>query len=271
MGNYNRKLFTEALRSSGLCRGDLVFSHSNIAFFGLPEEGRNADVAVQVIMNAFFDVIGDGGTLIVPTFTYSFPDGKIFDVQNSSGNGGVFAEAIRNHKDSYRSIDPSVSVAAIGSDAKSLTENMPVNSYGPGSFFERFYSAGGKICNLNFDAGSTFIHFVERQLNVSYRFDKKFTGIIRNAGREYEVAHELYVRYLHPDTEAVFEPFDRCAQELKVCNKVSVGRGAITVLTAEGTYSLVDRMLKKKPYFLTKAGQSDRTPELDLYAELPTY
>ena len=40
------------------------------------------------------------------------------------------------------------------------------------------------FCNLNFDAGSTFVHYVERSLKVPYRFDKSFSGIFRRKGKE---------------------------------------------------------------------------------------
>ena len=32
----------------------------------------------------------------------------------------------------------------------------------------------GKICNINLDSGSTFIHYFERKLKVNYRYDKTF-------------------------------------------------------------------------------------------------
>ena len=48
----------------------------------------------------------------------------------------------------------------------------------------QFHRLGGKVLNLNFDAGSTLIHYVERELRVPYRFDKSFTGTIREQGRE---------------------------------------------------------------------------------------
>ena len=75
--------------------------------------------------------------------------------------------------DSIRSYDSSYSVLGIGKNALRMIENAPINSFGENSFFERFYQSEEKILNLNFDAGSTLIHYFERLLNVPYRFDKK--------------------------------------------------------------------------------------------------
>ena len=89
---------------------------------------------------------------------------------------------------------------------------MPENSYGEDSFFDRFYKVGGKICNFNnFDAGSTFVHYVERKLGVPYRFDKTFLGQISNGEKLKKSKGTIFVRILEDGTQAKFEEFDKIA------------------------------------------------------------
>ena len=55
--------------------------------------------------------------------------------------------------------DPNLSIAIIGKNKKYLSKNPTTNSYSKNSFFDRFFKIKGKICNLNQDITSTFIHY----------------------------------------------------------------------------------------------------------------
>lgn len=261
--SYNRHTFKEALQSLGVAMGDVLFSHSNIGFFGLPEEGRTAEAACRVIRDGFFDALGPTGTLVVPTFTYSFPKGESFDPDLSPSTCGIFTEFIRTLPGSQRSEDPCVSVSAIGHRAEELTSEVPENSYGPGSFFERLHLAGGKICNMNFDAGSTFLHYVERELKVPYRFDKTFEGTIRKRGRKLKKRSTIWVRNLSSDdTVAAFEPFNQLATQEGLYRRREVGRGFIGVIDADDVFELLRTVIPRRPWLLTKADERGTTPKL---------
>lgn len=154
----------------------------------------------------------------------------------------------------YRSEDPNYSVAAIGGQAAALTENAPLNSFGAVSFFDRFYKTGGKVLNFNIGAGSTFVHYVERELRVPYRFDKAFRGIIRRKGQETETEGTIWVRYLSDDAlETAFEPMDELARTKGYLSVAQLGRGEVTVITAADTFRMIEETLPTRPYFLTKA------------------
>jgi aminoglycoside 3-N-acetyltransferase len=263
MANFTQSEFAQALRNLGLKEGDTVFSHSNIGFFGYPEGERSVENSCQTILRAFQSVIGESGTLIVPTFTYSFSNNQTFDFENSPSTCGVFTEFIRKHPEASRSCDPAVSVAALGAQAKLLTENAPQNSYdSEKSFFARFCKSHGKVCNLNFDAGSTFVHFVERELKVPYRFDKTFSGKIIQAGQVREAKNTLWVRYLCEGTAAKFEPFDEVARKMNCFKTAKVSRGFVGVISASDTLSVIQKTLPSRPWFLTEAELTGKEPDL---------
>lgn len=198
--------------------------------------------------------LGDKGTLVVPTFTYSFPRKQVFDPFGSPSAMGVFAEWVRCHPDSIRSEDPCYSVAAIGRNASSLVKNIPQNSFGTDSFFDRFYRSQGKVLNFNFDAGSTFIHYVERKLGVQYRFDKTFNGMILKNGATHPADSTIWVRYLSDDAlEFDSKPFDKLTREKNLFRVVSMGRGQIGLITAQDTYNCIQKTLPDRPWLLTKA------------------
>lgn len=261
--NYNKNQFIEALLKVGLKKGDVVFSHSNVGYFGIPETGNTPKSMFDTIFGAFREIIGEEGTLVVPTFTYSFCRGEPFDPDNSPSTCGIFTEMVRLHSQAYRSEDPIFSVAAIGARAKELTCDVPIECFGPDSFWDRFHKMDGIICNLNFDAGSTFIHFVEKTLEVPYRYDKLFTGTFIIKGKKKKGAAIYFVSDLsNPDTRAAFEPFDKIARERGAVKSASVGRGAIVSIRAKCVYNLIKREIKNNPWFLTEAFYSKREPDL---------
>ncbi|MDB5492267.1 MAG: aminoglycoside N(3)-acetyltransferase [Micavibrio sp.] len=196
MAHYNRQSLADALRQSGLQPGSIAFCHSNIGYLGIPEGERSEKNICETVLGAFQDVLGADGTLVVPTFTYSFSNSKAFDPARTPSDCGMFTEYIRKHPDASRYNDPNVSVSALGKAARALTENAPENAYGENSFFDRFFRLDGVIANINFDAGSTFIHYVERELQVPYRFDKRFTGLWQENDVETTRSSVLSVRYL---------------------------------------------------------------------------
>jgi aminopeptidase-like protein/aminoglycoside N3'-acetyltransferase len=260
---YNRTQMAEALRLAGLKQGDIVFSHSNVGYFGFPEEGKTADIIFQTVLDAFRDVLGEEGTLVVPTFTYSYCKGQPFDPDNTPSTCGMFTEMLRQYPGVYRSQDPIFSVTALGKQARELTADVPTECFGRGSFWDRFLQADGVICNLNFDAGSTFIHFVERCLNVPYRYDKLFTGIFTRLGQSRKGAAIYFCQDMsNPDTVAKFEPFDALARKNGLVRSVAVGRGALICIKASDTYNVIEQGLKTDRWLLTASAKSGKNPVL---------
>jgi aminopeptidase-like protein/aminoglycoside N3'-acetyltransferase len=261
--HYTQAEMIDALRAVGLKQGDVVFSHANVGFFGFPDAGHTAEAIFETIFGAFRAVIGEAGTLVVPTFTYSFAKNQPYNADESPSSMGIFAEMLRQLPEARRSWDPMFSVAAVGARAEELTADVPVECFGSGSFWDRFFKANGVICNLNFDAGSTFIHYVERCLDVPYRYDKFFPGVFEQNGETRRGCAIYFCQDLsNPDTVAAFEPFDALARERGVLRTAKAGRGAVVALTAADTYRLIEDALPQRPYLLTKADAKEIEPAL---------
>jgi aminoglycoside 3-N-acetyltransferase len=257
--HYSAHDIYHAIELLKLKTGDIVFIHSNIGFFGKCSSVKNVNELCMLFYMAIRDQIGDTGTICVPAFTYSYPCGIPFD-RSAPTKMGAFSEWIRTHPLAYRSLDPCYSVAAVGADAKRLVTCVSRNSFDEGSFFERFYRKNGKVLNLNFDAGSTFIHYVERNLGVPYRFDKSFQGTTIDNGVEYPTTQTIWCRYMHPLLEARFEAFDKMARTQNVFKTAKLGRGEVGVISAKETHNLVKLALMVHPWFLTKAYEVGEVP-----------
>jgi aminoglycoside 3-N-acetyltransferase len=252
--DYDKAAIDVCLAGLPLEAGDIVFSHSNAGFFGRLAGAKSGADICAALAEAILRRIGPNGTLVVPTFTYSFSGGDIFDVDHTPSKMGAFAEWVRKEPRAHRSADPFYSVAAIGARAVEMTRDAPENSFAPGAFFDRLTKAGGKVLNMNFDAGSTLVHYVERELRVPYRFDKSFRGTIREGGVERQARATIWVRYLSDDAlTAAFEPFSALAREKGRFVTRPLGRGEIGLIGARDTFDLIKATLPARPWFLTRA------------------
>jgi aminoglycoside 3-N-acetyltransferase len=132
----------EDLTEFGLSEGMHLIVHASMPAIGPIDGGAAA------LLRAFRRVLGDTGTLLVPTFTPEFydpaesedrPDSEdgierlragvgVFDPRTTPASreaAGVFAEEVRRQPDAYRSDHPVASFAAIGALAEPLTAHVP--------------------------------------------------------------------------------------------------------------------------------------------------
>lgn len=251
MIDYNFNNIVEILKGVGVKEGDDVFMHTNLGFFGRGEGVNSAEDLCAIFFKAIQVVIGEKGTLIVPTFTYSSCHGEDFDPATTPCKMGMFSSYIMKQPGTIRSLDPNFSVAAIGERAVFYTQNPPEKSFGDNCFFERFFQQNGIICNLNFDAGSTYVHYVEHKLNVPYRYDKQFKGRVKVNG-EWEERFSYHFVYDKPENEPVFERLHILCVENGIAKVEKLGRGVVLGERAQDLFFFIQEMMKERPRFLLK-------------------
>lgn len=243
----------EALNKLHIHKGDNLFIHSNLGYFGKLENCTSGDEICNKFFQAIIDFIGDEGTLVVPTFTYSFCHGELFDLYETKTKCGIFPEYVRKIPGAIRSADPNFSIAAYGANKYLFTEHVVNESFGKDSFWERFMNADGKIMCMNYDCGSTFVHYAERQNNVTYRYNKAFNGVMKIND---EFKKDYFVHYVYEIEEDApyMDRLNKLCRENNICRSVLLGRGAINLLDSKEYYKLICETLVKEPRFLTKGG-----------------
>lgn len=246
-----------ALRDVGLKKGDIVLVHSDVGSFGKLGNVNNKDEFLKSILNAFLNVIEEDGTLIVPTYTYSFCKKQTFDARNSKSTVGIFSEYARTHSAAVRSEDPIFSHAGIGKNAKKLLSNVSNICFGKGSFFDRLYKFDGKVINFGKYFDVTFLHYIENAFHVNYRFNKTFTGtIIKEDGNRCNAEFIYYVRCRNEDGMDVKYDMTLLGNELEkrgLLKRVPLGNSHILCSRAKDCYEVGLNMLKKNDYaFLTR-------------------
>lgn len=177
--SYTKDELFSALSEVGLCLGDAVLVHSDMVSLGIPKEFvEHSEAVCGVVYDSIRTIVGEKGTIIVPTFTYSFCKGEDFDVDGSPSKVGSFSEFVRRLPGAVRNNDPLFSFAAIGPERNLITDYYSNSTFSPESSpFRNFYSRNVKILLLGVDLRYlTAAHFSEQRIAAPHRFDKLFSG-----------------------------------------------------------------------------------------------
>lgn len=171
--------FLTSLKKIGACDCKTLFIHSDIQFGQMNAEIRRREFS-EILLNLFDELGVDN--IIMPVFTYSFNNDKDFDVRESRSLMGALSEAFRKHEGVYRTVDPMCSFAVKGKIVDEFKKYIPLhNSLGVGSCYD-FLDKQCDVKYLFFGADLadcfTYVHYVERIIDVPYRFDKTFSGNI---------------------------------------------------------------------------------------------
>ncbi|GIF67479.1 AAC(3) family N-acetyltransferase [Asanoa ishikariensis] len=172
------------LRDLGLASGDVLLLHSSNRSLGFVAGGT------QAVVQAFLEVLGSGGTLVVPTHTPANTDPASWQhppvpeawwpVIREQPPGfdplctpsrwmGVIAETVRTWPGALRSTHPQYSFAALGGSATDIVKGHRLDDgLGESSPLGAVYRLGGKVLLLGCDHSSnTSLHLAEwRQVSA---------------------------------------------------------------------------------------------------------
>lgn len=253
--HYNKNDLKKALRAVGVNEGDIIFSHVGMGFLGYPQEGRDMKIMFDVISGAFLEVLGSRGNFIVPTYTYSFCRGEVFDPTDSPSTVGFFTEEFRKKSGVKRTRDPIFSVAGIGPMINELFEDLPADCFGPDCIYDRLKKVGAHICNIGVGFQfATFIHYVEETVGVPYRFKKIFRGQIVDGSNKATKEAIYYVRNAEDDASTLPD-LSRLEKDANISGSLKtakVGLGFITKINCQNLFDLCVAGIKKDPWYLAK-------------------
>ncbi|MFE2754507.1 aminoglycoside N(3)-acetyltransferase [Actinosynnema sp. NPDC059335] len=195
------------LGEAGLRAGDTVLVHSSLSALGWVCGGANTVVA------ALLDVLGEAGTLVVPTQSTdnSDPAGwhnppvpeswwaeiraslPPYDPRTTPATGvGVIPEAVRTWPGALRSAHPQTSFAALGARAAEVVADHALDSQlGERSPLARLEAMGARVLLLGVGFGScTAFHLAEYRLPDPPEADNSF-AITTPRGRSWATVRDL--------------------------------------------------------------------------------
>lgn len=256
MNNYLTKdILVNALKECNLKQGDIVLVHCNVSALGRIK-GTIEDY-LKTYHEALQNVLGNRGTIVVPAYYYEYAREKIpFDIKKSpvSKELGLFSKYINGQKNSYRSLNPLTSLAAIGEKAEYICGGKTASAYGVDSGFDRLYKAKAKMAFIGVDCTMTYIHYVEYMVGVPYLYNKYYQIPIYDNGKEIKLPVSGQVRYLdfkveHISSATQTEKFEKAG----IVKKAKVGNGYIRVVSFEDTFKFLKTKLQNDFFYLLKS------------------
>ena len=241
--------FVKALKDAGINKGDAAFVHSRVSAFGkLLAFDKN--FLMQSLIDSIKDTVGIDGTIIMPTFSYSFDRNEPFDIDKTQSTVGALTEFFRKQPEVIRTTHPNHSVAIWGNNKHELS-NIGKDTFDENSIFGKLHKLDGKIVFFGAPFQScTFIHYIEQMHKVPYRYMKKFRGKVIINGSEHDEEISFYNKY-----SVFFSSFSRLEKHLLengIMKNVKVGAGNIMAVKCRDLFDEGYKLLDKDIFFFLK-------------------
>lgn len=214
----------------------------------LPSLGK---VQPQAVIDTLMERLGSGGTLVFPTFTYSYFRGEIYDVENTPSTVGALGNLLLGRDLSVRSLDPNFSFVAIGSDAGRLMQRDTRESFGFGSTYDKLLDSEASVLLLGVDfTALAMFMYLEKVHRVAYRYDKRFDGVTRHRGDQYPDHAIHFVRDERLNPVSHRQRIGSIIDKENSCCRVEFGYGLHRLVPASKIAGAVAKELKKNPFVL---------------------
>jgi aminoglycoside 3-N-acetyltransferase len=132
-----------ALKEVGVNENDTIFVHSDISVFGklcITDRG----FLLQSLVDALKESVGQNGRIVIPTFSYSFCNNDVFDIEETKSSVGVLSEYFRKQKDVVRTVHPIFSSVIWGGSKEELLD-IGKDSFDEKSIFGKLHKKDGKL------------------------------------------------------------------------------------------------------------------------------
>lgn len=244
--------------------GDVIYLQVDLMRFGKLISGVNKQQLLNNYVKLFDDLVGKNGTIIVPTYSYSWGKDSsnfIFDVVNTPSKLGIFSEFYRNKYLSLRTMDPMFSQVIKGKSAREIVQTLENDSFGSKSVFSSMHGFNAKLISFGTSGyDPTFVHYAEQYYHenigeLDYRFLKKFIGNVMDySGKKHRSSQYCFSRNLDKYTDFLFND-KKLRDDLFFRNKLNeirVGNGIVGIADANSVFDAIQIGLSKDMhYFLT--------------------
>lgn len=255
---FSKEDLYESLLRVGAADCETLFIHSDI-MFGTPAKGFRRTELLETLYQAIVSL--NVPNIIIPTFTYSFCNHENYDVLHTKTSMGSFNEYFRKKENRYRTHDPLLSLS-VPASLKALFENISEHSLGMGGGLDIVHHMRDvKFLFLGADMAScfTYVHYVEKMLDVPYRFDLPFEGdIIDEKG-----IVSRRIQYIHTQCAGVrlpecYDYFERDLLAKGKLQKIQYGDKFISCICENDAFEEITHNIEtNKFYYLARPYQEE--------------
>ena len=227
-----------------------VAIHTDISRIGVPEGATSKD-AIKTIYGEILDAIASERTVLVPTFNYDFCKTGVFSVEGDPSQLGQFTEYMRQ-RTTLRTQTPVFNFAVFNNSGCPLEPSD--NPFGTSSTFQWLMDNDGWVAFYGAKfMYNTFVHYIEESIPITYRYHKRFPGVVTIGEVSQKI--ELIYRVKPMIPGAVDYDWTRLQNETVEAGIVEshgVGRGEVLVFRCRALYDFWrNKMLRDDRYLLT--------------------
>ena len=261
-GKVTNQDLDNAIRAIGAHDTDVLYIHTAMNF------GTPTAMGKKELLESIYQVFESLAipTLIFPTYTFSFCNGTSYDVQKTKTSMGILNDFARQKHKAVRSVDPLMSNALIGKHTEFINA-IGKRSIGADSTFDLLHRTGLRVKFLfmgpRIGDCFTYMHYIEEQEGVPYRYNRKFKGEITNGDKTYTDEYELFVRYSNVYPGPGTHVYGNIMFERNIAKGKRIGDSAIAVVDEKQAYACYVELLKMSPSFYIKEvfDEADNTTE----------
>lgn len=173
MKNISKIKIIDDLIKLGIKKGDILYISADLLKVGYFD--KNIDKFLNDWVEIFLSVVGDKGTLIVPSHTESFlkykKNKKIIFKESSPTNSGSLSRAFLRYKDRIRSKHPTNSYVSLGKYSNEILKDHNEHSLSY-THFKKIIDLNGRgllLGNVNKNGFFPY-HYVQEKLNITKKF-----------------------------------------------------------------------------------------------------
>tara|TARA_E500000178_G_scaffold356695_1_gene437321 strand:- start:13737 stop:14510 length:774 start_codon:yes stop_codon:yes gene_type:complete len=237
----------EIWRNTSIEKNDTVLIHCNLTKFYRYFLKRKIKITDQDIIDSLLSAVGTEGTLLFPTFNFTFTSGGIFDPFKTKSQMSGLSDYAISHKDSYRTLHPVYSFAIIGKNKNNFNKDN-YSAYGKDSPFGMLKKNNAKILIVNLDdqKSMTYYHHVEEMLDVKYRFHKHFKCKIKNNEKIEDKKFSIFVRNIKDGIKTDVNRMGDKLQKLGLYKNFTFERNHFRLINANDVFNETEKVILNK-------------------------
>ena len=249
-------MYKKFFEKIGLKSDDILLIASDITIFAfeLLKEGIKFDA------NEFIDELKEylkNGTILFPAFNYGFCEGKVFDYKNTPPqNMGTLSNTAFKRDDFKRTKHPIFSFMVWGKYQNELLNLNNISSFGIDSPFGFLYLNNAKMVfiDIDYNRSFTYLHFVEQQAGVDYRYNKIFESYyIDENGKKELKKYSMLVRDLEKGVVNNLNEVCKILEEKEISKVYNIlNKNTWKIVDLQKTFEIVKKEAIYNPTKLVK-------------------
>lgn len=233
----------ELAKNLHIHEGDRIYVTSDVKelLYEIMQHEDESDL--NILIDGIIDIIGPEGSLVFPTFNWSFCKGETFDIKKTPCKTGSLGKIALKRDDFLRTKHPIYSFAVWGRDQKVLCEMTNKSSFGNDSPFAYMVNNGYKnlFIDKDLEHSFVFVHYCEQSTgHIKYRYLKDFTAdYIDYDGSITKRTYDMNVRDLDLDVTNVIYAFEDEFLEKDIMQRWQINGLEMKMIDLKSAYPII--------------------------------